>query len=302
MYKQLTSEQRKSPRKLIASIVGISPSTLSRELKRNSTPTGKYIWFKAHDKAMARRKRSTINAKLAPELVRGIQQLITGEQWSPRQISGVLKKEGLSVSHQSIYNIIHNDQTGELASHTRHKLKYRHRPKYKAFPIADRTSIHQRPKQADGKRFGDFEMDLIVDPSHHAILTIIERSTNMLFMTKLRHGKKSEPLAKEVCRLLLPYKKYIKTITTDNGPEFAAHKLITQYLGAVVYFAAPYASWQKGTIENTNKLIRQYIPKQANFDEYTDKRIAGIQKKINRRPRQKLNFRTPKAEFFKRII
>ena len=109
MYKQLTSEQRKSPRKLIASIVGISPSTLSRELKRNSTPTGKYIWFKAHDKAMARRKRSTTNAKLAPELVWRIQQLITGEQWSPRQIWGVLKKEGLSVSHQSIYNIIHND-------------------------------------------------------------------------------------------------------------------------------------------------------------------------------------------------
>ena len=125
-------------------------------------------------------------------------------------------------------------------------------PKYKCFPIADRTSIHSRPEQADGKRFGDFEMDLIVDAHNHAILTIEERSTNMLFMTKLAHGKKSEPLAKAVRRLLLPYKKYIKTITTDNGPEFAAHKLITKYLGAVVYFADPYASWQKGAIENTN--------------------------------------------------
>ena len=113
-------------------------------------------------------------------------------------------------------------------------------------------------------------MDLIVDAHNHAILTIVERSTNMLFMTKLPHGKKSEPLAKAVRRLLLPYKKYIKTITTDNGPEFAAHKLITKYLGAVVYFADPYASWQKGAIENTNKLIRQYIPKQANFDDFTD--------------------------------
>ena len=100
---------------------------------------------------------------------------------------------------------------------------------------ADRTSIHSRPEQADGKRFGDFEMDLIVDAHNHAILTIVERSTNMLFMTKLTHGKKSEPLAKAVRRLLLPYKKHIKTITTDNGPEFAAHKLITKYLGAVVY-------------------------------------------------------------------
>ena len=84
------------------------------------------------------------------------------------------------------------------------------------------------------------------------------------------------------------------------APEFAAHKLITKYLVAVVYFAVPYASWQKGTIENTDRLIRQYIPKQANFDDYTNKKIAMIQKKINNRPRQKLNFETPKKEYYKR--
>ena len=144
-------------------------------------------------------------------------------------------------------------------------------------------------------------MDLILDGHNHVLLTIAEHSTNMLFMIRFAHGKKSEPLAKAVRRLLLPYKKHIKTITTDNGPEFAAHKLITKYLGAVVYFADPYASWQKGAIENTNKLIRQYIPKQANFDDFTDKKIASIQKKINSRLRQKLRFETPKAEFFKRI-
>ncbi len=149
MYKQLTSEQRsqifallqrKSPRKEIAHIVGISQSTLSRELKRNSSLSGKYVWFKAHDKTMERRKRST----------------------------------------------------------------------------------------------------------------------NMLFMTKLPHGKKSGPLAREV-RRLLPYRKHVKTITTDNGPEFAAHKQITQYLGAVVYFADPYASWQKGAIEITQPLAETII-------------------------------------------
>ena len=120
-------------------------------------------------------------------------------------------------------------------------------------------------------------------------------------MIRFAHGKKSNPLAKAVRRLPLPYKKHIKTITTDNGHEFAAHELITKYLGAVVYFADPYDSWQKGAIENTNKLIRQYIPKQANFDDFTDKKIASIQKKINSRLRQKLRFETPKAEFFKRI-
>ena len=288
MYKQLTSEQRsqifallqrKCARKEIARIVGISQSTLSRELRRNSTRSGKYIWFKTHDKAMERRRRSTRNAALAPELVWRIKQFIIEEQWSPRQISGVLKKEGVSVSNQCIYNLIHADASGELARHTRHKLKYRRRPKHKRFPIAERTSIHSRPEQADGKRFGDFEMDLIVDAHNHAILTIVERSTNMLFMTKLAHGKKSEPLAKAVRRLLLPYKKHIKTITTDNGPEFAAHKLITKFLGAVVYFADPYASWQKGAIENTNKLIRQYIPKQANFDDFQIKRLRVYRRK-----------------------
>ena len=214
---------------------------------------------------------------------------------------GRIEEGRLRVSHQSIYNMIHADASGELARHTRHKLKYRRRPKRKPFPIADRTSIHSRPEQVNGKRFGDFEMDLIVDRYNHAILTIVERSTNMLFMTKLAHGKKAEPLTKEVRRLFLPYKKHVKTITTDNGPEFAPHKLITKYLGAVVYFADPYASWQKGAIENTNKLIRQYIPKHTNFDEVTDKKIASIQKKINNRPRQKLKFETPKTEFFKRI-
>ena len=140
------------------------------------------------------------------------------------------------------------------------------------FSVSTGKAKAKSPDQADGKRFGDFEMDLIVDSHNHAILTIVERSTNMLFMTKLAHGKKSEPLAKAVRRLMLPYKKHIKTITTDNGSEFAAHKLITKYLGAVVYFADSYASWQKGAIENANKLIRQYIPKQANFDDFTDKK------------------------------
>jgi len=133
------------------------------------------------------------------------------------------------------------------------------------------------PQRGKWKTVWDFEMDLIVDCYNHAILTVVERSTNMLFMTKLPHGKKSGPLAREV-RRLLPYRKHIKTITTDNGSGFAAHKLITQYLGAVVYFADPYASWQKGAVENTNKLIRQYIPKKANFDDFTDRKIAMIQK------------------------
>ena len=163
MYKQLTSEQRsqifallqrKCPRKEIARIVGISQSTLSRELRRNSTRSGKYIWFKAHDKAMERRKRSTRNAALAPELVWRIKQLIIEEQWSPRQRLGVLKKEGVSVSHQCIYNLIHADASGELARHTRHKLKYRRRPKHKPFPLPRERAFIRVPSRRTENALG----------------------------------------------------------------------------------------------------------------------------------------------------
>lgn len=106
-------------------------------------------------------------------------------------------------------------------------------------------------------------------------------------MTKLAHGKKAELLAKEVRHLLLTYKKCIKIITTDNGPESAAHKLITKYLGRVFYFADPYASWQKGVIEKTNKLIRQLYQSTPNLMKLQIKESASIQKKINSRPRKK---------------
>ena len=310
MYHQLTSVQRsqifallqtKTPRKVIAEIVGVSQSTISRELKRNSTDKGHYLPDKAHEKALERRARSTSNRALDPILVWRIKEMIINDQWSPKQISGVLGREGVNVSYQTIYNIIYADTTGELAKNTRHKLKHRKRPKSRHMPIANRTSIHQRPKEADGKRFGDWEMDLIVDPQSKAILTMTERSTNMLIMSKLPCGKQAEPLAKTVVRLLYPYKDTIKTITTDNGPEFAAHEYITRKLGVKVYFADPYSSWQKGAIENANKLIRQYIPKGASFDQFSDNKIMSIQKKINLRPREKLNFSTPKVEFFKHI-
>ena len=234
-----------------------------------------------------------------------VEQLIKDEQWSPKQIAGVLAKDGIRISHETIYKFIREDETGELARNCRHKMKYkrkaRKRKETKATNIRNRVSIHQRPAEADGKRFGDWEMDLIVDKNNHAILTMIERSTNFLLMSKLKHGKKAMPLAKTVWRMLLPYKgDKLLTITTDNGSEFAEHQWISRHLGGVpVYFTDSYSSWQKGAIENTNKLIRQYIPKSANINNITDAYITKIQMKINKRPRQKLNFSTPVEEFFK---
>lgn len=254
--------------------------------------------------ADARKHRSPGNRAIADTLRWRVEQYILQEQWSPKQISGFLRLEGVSISHETIYRMIRSDKSGELARNCRHKMKYKHKATHirqtKATNIRNRTSIHERPKEADGKRFGDWEMDLIVDRDNNAILTMIERSTNFLLMERLRHGKKAKPLAKTVYRLLLPYKgKGLKTMTTDNGSEFAEHEWITKKLGVQVFFTDSYASWQKGAVENTNKLIRQYIPKGTDISSITDRRIAVIQAKINRRPREKLKFSTPVREFYK---
>ena len=117
-------------------------------------------------------------------------------------------------------------------------------------------------------------------------------------MERLRHGKNAEEAAKVIVRLLLPYKKHVKTITTDNGPEFTAHTYVTEKIKAPVFFADPYSSWQKGSIENANKLIRQYIPKGVGFDVFPDEFIKSVQYKQNRRPREKLDFSSPSKVFF----
>ena len=146
-------------------------------------------------------------------------------------------------------------------------------------------------------------MDTIVGKENHgAIVTIIERSTNMLFMRKLNKGKDAKALAEVVIHLLRPFRSIVKTITTDNGTEFACHERISQGLGVPVYFADPYSSWQKGGIENVNGLIRQYIPKSTKMEEVSHQQVNKIMQKINRRPREKLNFATPRECFYEKIL
>ncbi len=150
-------------------------------------------------------------------------------------------------------------------------------------------------------------MDLIVDSYGHAILVLLERLTGFVMMEKLPYGKRARPLSKVVVRMLYGYRKYLKTITTDNGSEFSAHSDITAGLhvkgmdDVIVYFADAYCSWQKGAVENVNKLIRQYIPKKSNFNDFSDQYIKNVAKKLNLRPRKKLGFSNPKSEFFKQI-
>ena len=314
MYKQLTLEQRytisvllqnRTKQKEIAKAINVSPSTVSREIRRNSGVRGRYNWETAQANAVQTKRRKPGNHSINKEVMEEARHLLVAEQWSPERISGVLAKDGKYISHETIYRMIRKDKAegGTLYKHCRHKLKRRARPVGgRRISIPNRTSISERPAEVDGKRFGDFEMDTIVGRGNHgAIVTLIERSTNMLFMRKLKKGKNAKELARTVIHLLSPFKEHVKSITTDNGTEFACHEMIGKSLGVTIYFADPYASWQKGAIENANGLIRQYVPKTETFEHVSHQQITKYSKKINIRPRKKLEFKTPHECFYEQI-
>lgn len=314
MYKQLTSEQRytisvllqnRTKQKEIAKAINVSPSTVSREIRRNSGVRGRYNWETAQANAVQTKRKKPGNHSINKDVMEEAKHLLVTEQWSPEQISGVLAKDGKYISHETIYRMIRKDKAegGTLYKHCRHKLKRRARPVGgRRISIPNRTSISERPAEVDGKRFGDFEMDTIVGRGNHgAIVTLIERSTSMLFMRKLKKGKNAKELARTVIHLLSPFKEHVKSITTDNGTEFACHEMIGKSLGVTIYFADPYASWQKGTIENANGLIRQYVPKTETFEHVSHQQITKYSKKINIRPRKKLEFKTPHECFYEQI-
>ena len=315
MYKQLTSEQRYTisvllqngtKRNDIAKAIKVHPSTITRELKRNSGVRGHYNWETAQANAMRTKRKKPGNHSIDETIKEEARRILITEQWSPEQISGALAMKGKHISYETIYRMIRKDKAdgGDLYKHCRHRLKHRARPVGgKRVSIPNRTSISERPVEADGKRFGDFEMDTIVGKGNHgAIVTLIERSTNMLFMRKLPKGKNAKELARTVIHLLRPFKGQIKSITTDNGTEFACHEMISKSLGVKVYFADPYSSWQKGGIENANGLIRQYVHKKQTFEHVSHQQITKYSRKLNLRPRKKLNFRTPQECFYEKIL
>ena len=298
--------QRGTTQKEIARIIGTSESTVSRELKRNSSKRG-YSANLAQEFSDERKDRFRRVRKFTTEIENRVRYRLEKDQWSPEQIVGRCKKEGLAiVSHERIYQLIRADKAegGTLWTHTRHRLKHRKRPVGgKKVVIPDKVSIEQRPEIINNRgRFGDWEIDTIIGRGNKgAIITATERSTGFLLMKKLKKGKNAKNLAKELVLMMLPYKQFVSSITSDNGSEFYEHKEIAKKLHADYFFAHPYSSWERGLNEYTNKLIRQYIPKKQPFDEFDDLKITQIQHKINNRPRKKLNFENPKKIFFLKI-
>ena len=288
----------------ISLLLGKDKSVISRELKRNRGKHGVYHAGHAQRLSDERKERFKRPRRLTVDIKKRILSDLQEEQRSPRQIVGLARLEGRPmVSHETIYRLVREDKAngGTLFKHLRHQLKHRKRPvSGKQVNIKNKVSIDHRPDLINNReRFGDFEIDTIIGKDNKgAIVTLTERKTNFLIMEKLKKGKNAKELARVVVRLLLPYKKFIHSITSDNGSEFAEHEYIARKLGIKFYFAHPCSSWERGLNENTNGLIRQYIPKASCLDQFSDLYIGNVQYKINRRPREKLKFETPKKRFF----
>lgn len=306
-YRQLTYElrcqiyalkQEGYRQQAIADAIGVSQSTISRELRRNLGERG-YRHQQAQRISTERRQQAVKPYKMTASNTALIEQGLR-QEWSPEQISGWLKKEHkISISSETIYLYVWADkrQGGELYTHLRHQVKgYRSRKGSRSSrgKIKNRVSIHDRPAEVDTKkRIGDWEIDLMIGKDHSgAMVTIVERVSKFTVSAQI-NDKSASTVTAATIALLEPYRDSVLTITADNGKEFAYHEQVTEALDAPVYFADPYSSWQRGLNENTNGLLRQYWPKKTDFKRVAANDVDYVLKRLNNRPRKSLNFKTP---------
>lgn len=307
-YRQVTTEERYTisyfreqglrPSE-IAKQLGRDRSTICREVHRNSNWKGVYRPSKAVEKTNGRRSRT----RKKPQFTESEFALVLAmleQKWSPDQISNVLRQTSqLYISHETIYRYIWRNkyEGGDWYVHLRQSPK-KYRKRYRYYDsrgvMAGKRSIDERPLSADNRsRRGHFEIDTVLGKgSKHCILTMVDRKTGYLFIRKLRNRTTAE--VNKALRAVLRNDKWsIKTITADNGTEFHQYKRVEKTTGVSFYFAAPYHSWERGTNENTNGLIRQYLPKGKPMTKLTQYECNYIAREINRRPRRRYGFRTP---------
>lgn len=290
----------------IANSLNISQSTVSREIKRNSS-NGKYKPELAEQFSFYRHKYKTKHLKLTRKVMNYIKEKLK-EDWSPEQISGVMKKDKIdSVSHETIYQYIYKNKShgGKLYLKLRHKNKKYHKRgnDYNTRGvIKNRVSIEKRPKIVEHKkRVGDFEINTVIGKNHiGALVTIVDRASKFTLIKKV-NSKKADVVSQALVDMLLPIKAITHTITSDNGKEFAYHEDVSKALDTKFYFANPYHSWERGLNEHTNGLIRQYLPKQTDFTKVKTREIREIQNKLNHRPRKSLGYKTPSEVFYAKV-
>ena len=301
----------------VAARLGRSPSTISRELARNADPrTGQYQPGRA-DRLAWERQRRPKPSKLArdPVLRAGVQRLL-GRRYSPEQVSGRLKvlypdDPAMRISHESIYQSIYVYPRGELKRELQACLRSgrstrrRRGRRETRGRIIGAVPIGQRPPGAEGRLVpGHHEGDLIMGSraSNSAVGTIVERMTGYLTLLHLPGGHGADAVADAVIDRLgaLP-SWFARTLTWDRGTELARHQRITAAAGIAVYFADPYAPWQRGSNENINGLLREYLPKGTDLSVHTAAQLQAIADELNDRPRKRFGYHTPREQLAKLI-
>lgn len=289
----------------IAEALGRSKSTLSRELRRNATPAYKvYLSHRAHERAVTRKQEAGSRPRLKNEQVVTYVRKKLEQGLSPELIAGRigLEHSRLSISHEAIYQYIYHPKTEGRSELIGHLVRGHRKRKSKGIgrkerntKIPNRISIEDRPISVENRsRFGHFEGDSLVSRKSLAALnSIVERKSRFLFLTRLK--RKTAELTKDavIQRLQWLPEKARRTLTLDNGSENAQHEAITDATGMKCYFARPYASWQRGTNESVNGLVRRYFPKGTDFSKITDEDVAKVELIINNRPRKCLGYKTP---------
>jgi transposase, IS30 family len=314
-YRQLTPEQRYQIwaclrmgmiRSRIAEEVGVHKSTITRELRRNESGRWKYNPSRAT--RMTRERHEQKRKYRIDEATWARVDSLLKLEWRPEQISVRLKLENFpTVSHETIYQYVYQNKRagGMLYTHLARQHTYRKRiHKYCRRGFRDpRRPISERPAIVETRtRLGDWEADTIIGrKQQQAIVSLVERRSRFCLLQKIVH-RTAESVTHAACQKLMPLKDKVLTITSDNGSEFAGHKNIALHLGADFFFADPYSSWQRGTNENTNGLVRQYFPKKSDFSGLSDSDIQLVTDRLNNRPRKCLAFRTPREVFYNHFV
>ncbi len=286
----------------IAEVLGVSQSAVSREICRNRGQRG-YRFNQAEAKAQARQAIRSKPRKLTAPVRRKIEAKLRQMRWSPEQVSGWLRDQGIKLSHERIYQMIWQDKRdgGNLWRSLRRRGKrYNKRSGKNAGRglIPNRIDISERPAIVARKaRLGDWEGDTVVSAGHNGgLLTLVERKSKLTKISKLRRST-ARATQRATVRRLKPIKKFVHTITFDNGKEFAAHQDIAHALKARIFFATPYHAWERGLNENTNGLIRDFFPKGTDFSMISNAEVAKVERLLNARPRKSLGFRSPQEVF-----
>lgn len=301
-------------RRAIARCLGRAASSVSRELKRGQRGSGPYCARYAQKRYEHNRKGCVRKAVLdRPRLRCYVYDKLT-EGWSPEQISGRLRRDfphdgWMRVSPEAIYRRIYTDPKWNHAfsGFLRQGRKTRHKrggAYQRRGPIAHRVSIDQRPPEVeDLSTYGHWEGDTVIGKNQRgAVVTLVERKGDWLRAVPVP-SRHADVVARAVIEALADIPPHLrKTLTFDNGSEFADHRHIAEALGVDVYFAHPYSAWERARNENANGLLRQYLPKKTSFKDLTKERVENIAEALNNRPRRKQHFRTPNEVFYEQSV